>query len=242
MSRCVLVTGAAKRIGAEIVRTLHAAGYRIVLHFRGAQSAALDLREELNQQRPESVEILQADLRNFGQFPSLVERSISIFGRIDCLINNASVFYPTRVDQVTESEWDEMFECNLKAPFFLSLAFAPELNKRNGSVINLSDIHGLRPLKGYSIYSLSKAGLNAMTHSLARELAPSIRVNAVAPGAILWPENEMDEDDRAGILSKIALARSGTPEDIGKTVLFLLESPYLTGQIIAVDGGRGLYT
>lgn len=238
----MLVTGAAKRIGAAIVRGLHGAGYRVIIHFRESSEAAISLQRELNDLRPRSVELLQADLSEIECFRDLASRAIAPFGRIDALINNASAFYPTPVDSVTEAQWDELIGCNLKAPFFLSLAFAPELEQRGGGIVNIADIHGLRPLKGFSIYSISKAGMVAMTQSLARELAPSVRVNGLAPGAILWPENGITADQREQILARVALQRTGLPRDIAQAVQFLLESDYITGQVFAIDGGRSLYS
>ncbi|MGH8551055.1 MAG: pteridine reductase [Methylococcales bacterium] len=242
MSKCVLVTGAAKRIGAAIVRGLHAAGYRVIIHFRESSDAAISLQHELNDLRPRSAELLQADLSDFEHFRELANRAIATFGRIDALINNASAFYATPVDSVTEAQWEEVIGCNLKAPFFLSLAFARELEQRGGAIVNIADIHGLRPLKGFSIYSISKAGMIAMTQSLARELGPPVRVNGLAPGAILWPENEITAVEREQILARIALQRTGMPRDIAEAVRFLLDSDYITGQVLAVDGGRGLYS
>lgn len=239
--KCVLVTGGARRIGAAIVRELHGAGYRVVVHFHESLEAAVDLKNELNRLRPRSVEILQADLTESGHLVEIAGRAIASFGRLDGLINNASAFYPTPVDTVSETHWEELVGCNLRAPYFLSLALARELGQRAGSIINITDIHGFRPLKSFSLYSISKAGLNAMTQSLARELAPSVRVNAVAPGAILWPENQMAEAQQERILAKIALGRTGAPEDVAEAVLFLLNSRYITGHVLPVDGGRGLY-
>lgn len=239
----MLVTGAAKRVGAAIVRGLHAAGYRVIIHFRESSEAADSLKNELNDRRPRSAVLLQADLSEMAQFPELAGRAIGIFGRIDALINNASAFYATPLDCITEAQWDELIGANLKAPFFLSLAFARELAQREGGIVNITDIHGLLPLKGFSIYSISKAGLVAMTRSLARELAPSVRVNGIAPGAILWPDNRVkDTEGEQQILSMIALERAGTPRDIADAVLFFLESRYITGQVLPVDGGRSLYS
>jgi pteridine reductase len=242
MAKCVVITGAARRIGAAIARGLHAAGYRVIVHYRESVQAAVSLSDELNRIRPQSAGLLQADLAQVDHFADLARRATAMFGRIDGLINNAATFYPTPLDSVTEAQWDELIGGNLKAPYFLSLAFAQELEQRGGSIVNIADIHGLRPLSGFSIYSLSKAGLNAMTLALARELAPSVRVNAVAPGAILWPEAPMNEGEREAILAKVALQHTGTPKDIAETVLFLLNSRYITGHIIPVDGGRNLYS
>lgn len=242
MSKCVLVTGGAKRIGAAIVRGLHSAGYRVIVHYHTSRDEASSLRSELNANRARSVEILQEDLLDFQRLPDLADRAVGIFGRIDALINNASAFYPTPVDSITGRQWDELIGCNLKAPFILSLTLWQELKKRGGAVINITDIHGLQPLQGFSIYSISKAGMVAMTQSLACEFAPSVRVNGVAPGAILWPERGLTSDRREKILAKIALKRTGTPFDIAQAVRFLLENDYITGQTLTIDGGRSLYS
>jgi pteridine reductase len=242
MPKCVLVTGAAKRIGAEIARFLHAAGYSVIIHYRSSAAFADLLNDELNDLRPKSAHVLQADLSRVDLFQDFAETARAAFGRIDALVNNASAFYPTPLDRVTESQWDDLIGSNLKVPFFLSCAFAPELEGRRGSIVNISDIHALRPLKGFSVYSISKAGMIAMTQSLARELAPSVRVNGIAPGAILWPENQTSDTDREAILEKIALKRTGTPKDIAGTVLFFLENEYVTGQVLPIDGGRSLYS
>ncbi|MGR9105365.1 MAG: pteridine reductase [Gammaproteobacteria bacterium] len=242
MTKCVLITGSAKRIGARIARELHAAGYRLIIHFRESSEAAQALKDELNERRPQSVELLQADLLDIGGLPDLANRAVSLFGRIDGLVNNASAFYRTPLESLSEAQWDEFFGCNLKAPFFLCLALARELEARRGAIVNVSDIHGLRPMKGFSPYSISKAAMNAMTLSLARELAPSVRVNAVAPGAILWPESPMSTTNQAEILARIPLQRCGSPGDIGQAVLFLLQNDYCSGQILAIDGGRSIFS
>ena len=241
MRRSVLVTGASRRIGAEIACTLHAAGYNVVIHFRESSGPARVLEDELNGRRPDSARTLQADLLQTADVAGLAERAVSAWGRIDALVNNASAFYPTPIAKVSEAQWDELITCNMKAPFFLSRALAPELMQRLGSIVNIVDIHALRPREGFSVYSLSKAGLAAMTQSLARELAPSVRVNGVAPGAILWPEAEMDEAEREQILSRIPLQKTGQARDIAQTVHFLLGSDYITGQMLSVDGGRSLW-
>ena len=240
--RVALVTGASRRIGAEIVRGLHAAGYRVLLHYHRSEEAARQLAGALNAARPDSVLALRADLDDTAALDELVRRAIDAWGHLDALVNNASTFYPTPLGTVTESQWDALLGSNLKAPFFLCQAAAPHLARRQGAIVNLVDIYAERPLKGYPAYSIAKAGLAALTRSLAVELAPDVRVNGVAPGAILWPEQADGGQTQADILARIPLARSGSPADIAGAVRFLLEeAPYITGQIIAVDGGRSVF-
>ena len=236
-----LITGAAHRIGATTTRVLHRAGINIALHYRNSEAAAKSLQQELQQDRPDSVSLIQGDLHQTTQLSALVEEVHQQWGRLDILINNASTFYPTPVGEITEEYWDDLVGSNLKAPLFLSQAAAPFLKEQEGSIINIVDIHADRPLKGHPVYSVAKAGLAMLTKSLARELGPEIRVNGVAPGAILWPENEMDDATKSDILSRTALKRSGEPDDIAQTALFLIrDAHYITGQIINVDGGRTL--
>lgn len=236
----VLITGAAHRIGATTARLLHQNGMNIVLHYRGSREQAQAVQKELNDQRENSVILIQADLHITNGLTALIEESVNAWGRLDVLINNASSFYPTKIGKATEEQWDDLIGSNLKAPFFLSQAAAPHLKKNNGCIINIVDIHAERPLKTFPIYSMAKAGLTMMTKSLACELGPEIRVNAVAPGAILWPEN-LDEVAKQRIVSRTFLKRQGEPNDISKTILYLIkDAGYVTGQIIAVDGGRSL--
>jgi len=236
----VLITGAAHRIGATTAKLLHQNGMNIVLHYRGSRQQAQAVQKELNDKRENSVILIQADLHITNGLPALIEESIKAWGRLDVLINNASSFYPTKMGKATEEQWDDLIGSNLKAPFFLSQAAAPHLKKTNGCIINIVDIHAERPLKTFPIYSMAKAGLVMMTKSLAGELGPEIRVNAVAPGAILWPEN-LDEVAKQRIVSRTFLKRQGKPNDISKTILYLIkDADYVTGQIIAVDGGRSL--
>ena len=240
--RVALVTGASRRIGAEIVRGLHAAGYRVLLHYHRSEDEARHLAGALNAARPDSVLALRADLDDTAALDELVRRAIDAWGHLDALVNNASTFYPTPLGTVTESQWDALLGSNLKAPFFLCQAAAAQLARRQGAIVNLVDIYAERPLKGYPAYSIAKAGLAALTRSLAVELAPDVRVNGVAPGAILWPEQADGGQTQADILARIPLARSGSPADIAGAVRFLLEdTPYITGQIIAVDGGRSVF-
>ena len=240
--RVALVTGASRRIGAEIVRGLHAAGYRVLLHYHRSEDEARQLAGALNAARPDSVLALRADLDDTAALDELVRRAIDAWGHLDALVNNASTFYPTPLGTVTESQWDALLGSNLKAPFFLCQAAAAQLARRRGAIVNLVDIYAERPLKGYPAYSIAKAGLAALTRSLAVELAPDVRVNGVAPGAILWPEQADGGQTQSDILARIPLARSGSPSDIAGAVRFLLEeAPYITGQIIAVDGGRSVF-
>ena len=240
--RVALVTGASRRIGAEIVRGLHAAGYRVLLHYHRSEDEARQLAGALNAARPDSVLALRADLDDTAALDELVRRAIDAWGHLDALVNNASTFNPTPLGTVTESQWDALLGSNLKAPFFLCQAAAAQLARRRGAIVNLVDIYAERPLKGYPAYSIAKAGLAALTRSLAVELAPDVRVNGVAPGAILWPEQADGGQTQSDILARIPLARSGSPSDIAGAVRFLLEeAPYITGQIIAVDGGRSVF-
>jgi pteridine reductase len=238
--KVVLVTGGAKRVGAAICRRLHAAGANVMLHYRSSAGEARLLQAELNHQRKESVALIQADLLDLGKLPSLIDQTVQIFGRLDGLVNNASTFRQTPVGEISAEDWEELIGANLRAPLFIAQAAAPALKKTQGAIVNITDIHAERPLKNYVAYSIAKAGLVGLTRSLARELAPEVRVNAVAPGPILWPDDEeFDELSRQRIISHTPLKREGTPEDIAKAVHFLLsEATYVTGETINVDGGR----
>lgn len=241
--RVALITGAARRIGAEICQHLHQAGFRVALHYNSSAADAQQLCDELNRIRPNSAIALRADLCKLQELQQLARAASEAWGRVDVLINNASSFFPTPVGEITEQDWDNLFGTNVKAPLFLSQALAEELRIRRGCIINLADIHAERPLAAHPVYCAAKAGTIMLTKSLAKELAPHVRVNAIAPGAILWPEQdgELSEDDKQKILRKIALKRIGSPTDIARTIRFLItEAPYITGQIIAVDGGRNL--
>lgn len=238
--KVVLVTGAAHRVGAAIVDCLHGRGASIVLHYRHSESAAVAIADRLNQIRSNSVKIVSANLNENDAPKKIIQCVIDTFGQLDLLVNNASSFYPTLVEEATLSQWDDLMASNLKAPFFLAQAARPHLMKTQGNIINIVDIHAEKPLKDYPIYCAAKAGLVMMTKSLAKELGPDIRVNAVAPGAILWPETLGDEVKQE-IVSRTALKRKGSPEDIAKAVRYLAEDAgYVTGQILAVDGGRSL--
>jgi len=240
-NKVALITGGVRRIGAEIATTLHNAGYNLALHYRNSREQAHALQEQLNAIRPDSVILIQADLHITKGLNSLIHSTVERFGQLDAVINNASTFYPTPVGEATEEQWEDLFGSNLKAPFFLAQAAAGALTKSSGCIVNIVDIHSDRPLKEHPIYCMAKAGLAMMTKSLAKELGPEVRVNGVAPGAILWPENDMDELTQQRIVSRNFLKRQGHPSDIAQTVLFLTsQSPYITGQVISVDGGRSL--
>jgi pteridine reductase len=237
----VLVTGAARRVGAQIARRLHAAGYDLALHFRHSAAEVAELQEELEAQRIRSTLLLQADLAQTSRLPDLVMGTLSHFGRLDGLVNNASSFHPTRIGETTERDWDELFASNAKAPFFLAQAAAPPLRARRGAIVNLVDIYAERPLRQHTVYCMAKAALQMLTLSLARELGPEVRVNGVAPGAVLWPESGKAYTDQQQMIESTALKRTGTPSDVADTVLFLLrDARYVTGQILKVDGGRSL--
>jgi pteridine reductase len=238
--KVVLITGGAKRVGAAICRKLHAAGATLMLHYRESAGEARLLQAELNNQRKDSVALIQADLLDLGKLHSIVEQTVQTHGKLDALVNNASSFFQTPVGEITAAQWEDLIGTNLRAPLFLSQAAAPALKKSQGAIVNITDIHADRPLKSYVVYSVAKAGLVGLTRSLARELAPEVRVNAVAPGPILWPDDSaFDELSRQRIISHTLLRREGTPEDIAKAVYFLLaEATYVTGDTINVDGGR----
>lgn len=239
--RAVLITGAAQRIGAEVARLLHAHGANIVLHYRSSRKSALALQEELAARRPDSIVLIQADLLDVSGLPALVREAHSAWGRLDLLVNNASSFYPTPFGSIEEGQWNDLVGTNLKIPFFLSQAAAPHLARQRGSIVNIVDIHADRPLKGYPVYSIAKAGLVMLTKALAAELGPEVRVNGVAPGAILWPEGEMDDLTKQRIVSRTFLKRQGSPGDIAEAVLFLAGGArYMTGQVLVIDGGRSL--
>ena len=237
----VLITGAAHRVGAAIARELHHHGMRVVVHYRRSREAAEGLCAELEAVRPDSACALGADLLSAEARQALVTAAVERWGRLDALVNNASSFYPTPLAEADEAQWEDLLGSNLKAPFFLVQAAASELARREGAVVNIVDVHAERPLKDHPIYSIAKAGLVMLTKSLARELAPRVRVNAVAPGAILWPERPLAEAARLQILDRIALKRQGRPEDVARAVRYLIEeADYTTGHVLTVDGGRSL--
>jgi pteridine reductase len=236
-----LVTGAARRIGAAIARALHAAGYEVALHCQRSRAEADALAATLEATRAGSTLVLQADLAAFDRLPELVARIIGRFGRLDALVNNASAFFPTPFGDTTPAQWDELFAANARAPFFLSQAAAPHLRAARGAIVNLADIHAERPLRGHAVYGMSKAALVYMTRALALELAPEVRVNAIAPGAILWPEEGKADAEKAALLARTPLARTGTLEEVAEAVRWLLrDAGYTTGQLLRLDGGRML--
>lgn len=236
-----LVTGGARRVGAEIVRTLHACGADVLIHCHRSVAQGKRLAAELEQQRPGSTAVLAADLLDEGQLPLLIEAAQDRFGCLHLLVNNASTFYPTPLGTITAAQWQDLMGSNLRAPLFLTQAAATMLKRSQGAVVNIVDIHGQRPLRDHVVYSTAKAGLIMLTRALARELAPEVRVNGVAPGAILWPESGMDQARKAKIQERTPLARHGSPADIARAVLFFAtQAPFVTGQILAVDGGRSI--
>ena len=241
-SPVALVTGAAKRIGAATTRALHSAGYNVIIHCRLSQLAANELAAELNALRADSARVIQADLNDETIYNLTIEQAYQCWQRLDLLVNNASSFYPTPLGKISLSDWDNLVNSNMKAPLFLSQAARNYLREVNGNIVNMLDIHGMRPMKDHTVYCAAKAGLAMITQSLAKEMGPEVRVNGVAPGAILWPENDMPEHTKTLILERTVLKRPGTPEDIARTIVFLArDADYITGQVIAVDGGRSIH-
>lgn len=241
--KVVLVTGGAKRVGAAICRRLHAAGAGLAVHYHSSEQEALALQGELNGLRPKSAAAFQADLLDLDALPKLVHKVVRKFGRLDALVNNASSFYATPLAEVDEQQWHDLLGTNLRAPLFLAQAAAAELRRSHGCIVNIADIHAERPMHGHLLYSVAKAGLVALTRALAQEMAPQVRVNAVAPGVIVWPDGSewVDMERRRKIIAHTLLKREGEPDDIARTVAFLIQdTPYVTGQVIAVDGGRSI--
>lgn len=237
----VLITGAAKRVGATIARTLHAAGYDLALHYRESRTEMQALCAELEAARTNSTLALQAELAQIDKLPALVDAALARYGRLDGLVNNASAFFATRVGTTTPQQWQELFASNAQAPYFLAQAAAPHLKTAQGGIVSIVDIYAERPLAGHAVYSMAKAALAMMTRALAKELAPDVRVNAIAPGAILWPESGKPYADQAELVARTALKRTGTPEDVATAVLFLLrDARFTTGEVLKVDGGRSL--
>lgn len=242
-NKVVLITGGAKRVGAAICRTLHAQGFRLMIHYKSSLNEARSLQAELNLKRANSVAIIQGDLLNIAGLPNLVTETVNQFGRLDVLINNASTYYASEVGDIDENKWHDLVGSNLKAPLFLSQAAAAELRKQHGCIVNITDMHVERPKKGYIVYSVAKAGLVTLTKSLAHELSPEVRVNAVAPGPVQWPESnpQFDEVYRQRVINQTLLKRVGEAEDVAKAVKFLIsDAPFITGHVLAVDGGRSL--
>ena len=239
--KVALVTGGARRVGAAIVRLLHARGARVVVHYRTSAADARSLAADLNERRPDSAAIAACDLLQVADHPRLVDAALARFGRLDILVNNASSFYPTPIGDITERAWDDLIGTNFKAPVFLAQAAAAELSRSEGCIVNIADIHAEHPMKNHLVYSASKAGLVAATRALARELAPRVRVNAVALGPILWPEDSpwADEALRARVVERTLLRRVGEPADVAKAVAYLVaDAPYVTAQVLGVDGRR----
>jgi pteridine reductase len=237
--KTALITGAARRVGAGIARALHAAGANVVV--RTSAEAAEALVDELNQARPGSAILVEADVLDVSRLKTLPEAATAAFGALDLLINNASTFYPTPMGDITEIDWDDLIGTNLRAPLFLSQAAASALRISNGLIVNIADIHGIRPLGRHPVYSIAKAGVIMLTKSLARELGPAVRVNAIAPGPVMWPEDGMDRQLQEKILERTILNRAGSPQDVARAVLFFAtEAPFVTGQVLAVDGGRSV--
>lgn len=242
-NKVVLITGGAKRVGAAICRELHAQGAQLMVHYNTSTSEARALQAELNLRRANSVAIIQGNLLNVAVLPNLVNETIKHFGRLDAVINNASAYYPTEIGQINEENWQDLIGSNLKAPVFLTQAAAPELRRNHGCIINITDMHIERPKKGYIVYSVAKAGLVTLTKSLAQELSPEVRVNAVAPGPVQWPESnpQFDEVYRQRVINQTLLKRVGEAEDVAKAVKFLIyDAPFVTGHVLTVDGGRSL--
>jgi pteridine reductase len=240
--KTALITGAARRVGSAVARALHRAGAAVVLHYRSSWESAAALAGELNGLRAGSAVLAEYDLLETSQLHALAEAGIRAFGRLDILVNNASTFYPTAVGSIAETDWDDLIGTNLKAPLFLAQATAPALRASSGLILNLADIHGLRPLRHYPVYSVAKAGLVMLTKSLARELGPLIRVNAIAPGMVMWSDDELDEKLQETIIDRTALKRPGSAEDVARAALFFaMQAPYVTGQVLAVDGGRSVH-
>jgi pteridine reductase len=239
--KTVLLTGAARRLGAVMARRFHACGASVAIHYRSSAAAATALVAELNAARPGSAVALQANLLEVAELPGLVASTVQDLGRLDILVNNASTFYPTPVGEVTLAQWDDLVGTNLRAPLFLSQAAAPQLRLHEGLILNLIDIHAQRPLKRHPVYCVAKAGLAMLTRSLARELGPRVRVNGIAPGPVLWPEGDIDGDLKHRIIERTALKRPGSPDDVARAALyFATDAPYVTGQILAIDGGRSV--
>ncbi len=234
----VLITGSAHRIGACIARHLHQQDYRVIIHYQSSAEAAQKLVDEFNQLRADSADLLQANLSEPEEITSLSQQAIQCFGQLDLLVNNASRFFPTPIGDVTLTQWEKLVNTNMRAPFFLTQALHPELKRTHGCIINITDVYGHRPLEDHPVYSMTKAGLIMLTKSLSKEMGPEVRVNAVSPGAIIWPDSDLSENRKSEILDSTSLQRIGGPDDIAETVAFLAKADYVTGQVIAVDGGR----
>lgn len=241
--KIILITGGARRVGAAITRLLHASGAKVMIHHRNSTPDATALLDELNRIRPGSAAMIQGNLLDLATLPKLVTETVRQFGGLDVLVNNASSYYATEIGTISADDWENLLGTNLRAPLFLSQAAAPELRKRQGCIVNITDMHVEQPKRGYMVYSIAKAGLVTLTRALAKDLAPQVRVNAVAPGPVLWPEDnpQFDEDYRQKVIAQTLLNRVGEPEDVARAVRFLIDdAPFVTGQVIAVDGGRSI--
>ena len=239
--KVVLITGAARRIGAQIAETLNQQGMKVIIHCRQSVEAATALAKRLNDQHPDSARVLQADLSDSNSLQAFAQQAVSQWQRLDVLVNNASAFYPTVLSELKEAQWNELLTINMRVPLFLSKYLADELTRRQGCIVNIGDIHAIRPLKAHPVYSATKAGLLMLSKALALELAPHVRCNAVSPGAILWPEHDQDKEKQKDILERTVLKRTGAPNDIASAVSFLIfNADYMTGQTLVVDGGRTL--
>lgn len=242
VNKQVLVTGGSQRLGAGIARHMHAAGYDLILHYRRSSVAANELANELESRRPESVRLVSGDLADQDSVASLIEQVLAVGLQLEVVVNNASMFFPTPVGDINYADWNNLIDSNLRGAFFLAQGLAAVLKSQQGCIINMADIYAGSPLAGHSIYNIAKAGVVMMTRTLARELAPQVRVNAIAPGIILWPENETADEFKQQILKKSALGRQGSPDDIAEAVMFLARrANYITGHTLAVDGGRSMY-
>ena len=239
-NKVMLVTGAARRIGAYIAQSAHADGYNIVLHYRSSAKQTQVLKDQLNAIRANSCVCIQADYNQESQFEKIIRNVVDEFGKLDVLVNNASDFFPTKLETLTSQDYDRLFNSNVKGPLFLSKACYPLLKQSKGTIINLVDIHADKPLKSYPVYSMAKAANKMMVKALAKEYAPEIRVNGISPGCIIWPSHEISDDNKTEILKRIALKKHGSAHNIYQTLCCLIENDYITGQVIKVDGGRNL--
>jgi len=242
INKTALITGAAKRIGAAIAEQLHSSGMNVIIHYNSSAKEAHELVRKLNGIRRDSAIMIQANLEHEEYYSALIDAALDFKGELDVLINNASAYYPTSLGSLDDQQWNELINTNLKAPLFLSQLAAKSLRSNKGCIINITDIHANRPLRNHSVYSISKAGLVMLTQSLAKEMAPAIRVNAISPGVIMWPD-DIEEEKKNEILNETMMKRTGNVEDITKAILFLIkDADYITGQVLNIDGGRTLYS
>ncbi len=242
INKTALITGAAIRIGAAIAEQLHSSGMNVIIHYNSSAKEAHELVRKLNGIRRDSAIMIQANLEHEEYYSALIDAALDFKGELDVLINNASAYYPTSLGSLDDQQWNELINTNLKAPLFLSQLAAKSLRSNKGCIINITDIHANRPLRNHSVYSISKAGLVMLTQSLAKEMAPAIRVNAISPGVIMWPD-DIEEEKKNEILNETMMKRTGNVEDITKAILFLIkDADYITGQVLNIDGGRTLYS